>query len=141
LGTGACAAIYPGIGSSNNAGPLEPMLQSASGTKTDTWISSMSCDSSVSTITINFSGYNRLITLICPKMSNNANGFIFNVNNNSQSIAVKNIAPNVNVTAEIFQFLVPSSPVVFSFNNGKGSDGGRNYPICSPGVSVIFLDK
>ncbi len=140
LGAGAWAATYYSA-QSNDGGPTEPMLQSASGVKSDVWIRSLSCDSNVSTITINFSGYNRLVTVLCPKQNNNGNGFVLNVNNNTQSIAVANYAPSSNSKAFIYQFLVPSSPFVLSFNNGLGSAGGRTYVIRSPGVSAIFLDK
>jgi prepilin-type N-terminal cleavage/methylation domain-containing protein/prepilin-type processing-associated H-X9-DG protein len=137
LGAGSWKPACPrGDGGSNDVGPTEPMLQPISGAKTDAWLRSMSCDANVSTITVNFTGYNRLITVLCPKQNNNGNGFIFSVANSSQSIPVANIGPSTNQKAEIYQFLVPSSPFILTFTNGLSAAGGRTYPIRSPGVSA-----
>jgi prepilin-type N-terminal cleavage/methylation domain-containing protein/prepilin-type processing-associated H-X9-DG protein len=138
---GTWAVTYPRIQSSDCNGPLEPMLQTSAGVKTDVWVRSMNQDTTYSTVTVNFKGYNRIITVICPKMNNGGAALVVNANNSSQSISVASVITSVNDKAKIYQFLVPSSPFTISLNDSTNPLGCRTYPIRACGISAIFLDK
>jgi prepilin-type processing-associated H-X9-DG protein len=124
---------------------LEPNLKPLGGAASDVWDGAYACDSEFATVTVKFTGFCRLITLVCPKDgqggAGQGAGFVMKAaQGGGQSIQVMNVAPNTNLVAKIFQFLVPSSPAVFSFNNGASAAGGRNYPGRACGVNMVLLD-
>ncbi len=135
------AVTYPKVTASDAAGPLEPMMQTPAGVKTDSWLRSNLQESSFSTITINFAGYNRLITVVVPKQSSGGSAIVMNINNSTQSIPVLSVTTSIYTNAKIYQFMVPSSPVTLSFNDGISANGCRTYPVRACGVSAIYLDK
>jgi prepilin-type N-terminal cleavage/methylation domain-containing protein len=129
-----------------DANPLEPNLQPLGGAVSDFWDGAMANDAKYATVTVKFTGFNKLITLICPKDgqggAGQGGGFVLSAaQSGGKSIAVMNAAPNSNLVGKVFQFMVPSSPAVFKFNNGPSASGGRDYPGRACGVSMVLLDN
>jgi hypothetical protein len=125
--------------------PTEPSLCPYGGSANGLWLGAQGTGGITATISISFTNFYRTITMICPKETSNGGEFFLSVNhpgaNNSQSelLQVVSLANDTNASGYIFQFSVPSSPVVFSFNNGSDALA-RNYPVRGCGVSAIFLD-
>ena len=141
---GSWGVTYPKVQTSDANGPLEPMLQPFGGAKSDTWLRALACDAAITTVKVDFAGYNRIVTVICPKMSNGGNSFVFTAANDTQTIPVIEVLyGSSNTLAKIYQFNVPSGPVTFTIKGGisAGPYNSRTYPIRAPGVSAIFLDR
>jgi prepilin-type N-terminal cleavage/methylation domain-containing protein/prepilin-type processing-associated H-X9-DG protein len=146
LNSGAWQQNSPTLGGSNNGGIVEPNLQPQGGSVTDFWAGATACDAKLAVVTLKFSGFNRLVTVVCPKQgwggAGQGGGSIINayMSNPASSINLMNYAPNQNGLAKVFQFIVPSSPFTMTFNNGPSASSGRDYAIRACGISAIFLD-
>ncbi len=129
-----------------NGGITEPSLQPLGGAVTDYWAGATACDAQQATVTVKFTGFNRLITVVSPKQGYGGAGqgggcVITAQQGGGTTLPVMNVAPNTNGYGFIFQFMVPSSPAVFTFNNSVSASGGRNYSNRACGVSFVALDN
>ena len=143
---------------------LEPSLQPVGGSLLNSWAACNNTDSGTLTTavnwtgycsyTMNFNGFNRIITIICPRegVPNSPNFGGFNIKVSTSGNTLTNAVypalsplpcylPSTNSYAFVLQFSVPSGPVTFSFDPGPPNGGGRHYSIRDCGMSIVFLDN